>query len=279
MACSTGVSMNEEEVKLEKWIFTGFVRPDLCPYEEYVKHGFTTAIIGLNNQDDDKKGISANKEDLEDVFELRWGSKSEDSLNKGIEKAQALGLDVLLMPWLRLTDPWMNTLTETLSPVLDKHDRVGICADTEKAFRVVIEKGLTHQEAADKYFAPTLGQYLRQEPHTLFYVSDYAYPPKAVEPILPFCDGVIPQAYAPKWSNQVPYTIQLQSYGRWAKILRPDQDIIMGLGSYSQGRPGQSVEKVMKKSYDGAVDAGCTKVAYWSWPSSSKAAKRFLASL
>lgn len=98
--------------------------------------------------------------------------------------------------------------------------------------------------------------------------------------LIAISDKVFPQAYTTtvKGQTSTPGKRQREVYETWQKLLRPEQELCMGLAAYSQdGAGGLSGVEAMHAAYNVVVDLGVREVRYWSLPNfTSGYARKFI---
>jgi hypothetical protein len=262
------------EKRFAKCNFHGFGVPRDAETGGIADAGFNVVILGMNHQDDDKNGIT--RADLDDKFLLIGGKKSIPRWQRAFDEFHARGVEVWLMPWARTTLAYNVTARAVLEPMTDHPAVTAIVHDTEVYWHKLLPDGMNHAQAVEQNWVPIWSELGVDQ-----LVTDYAYAPKSIRPLLPHLTGAIPQAYSrASWTRKEGGAVyragrtQRVALHSWSPLLGENQALIMGLAAFDQsGHPG-GVRGGMNAQAREA--RGAEGYAWWSWRSAGGAARRIM---
>lgn len=264
-----------ERARFAQCIFYGFGVPTLARLQWIAQAGFDVVILGMNHQDDDTNGIT--RADLKDVFKIIGGRRSLSRWNQALDQAHDLGLEVWLMPWARTTLAYNETARATLEPMTD-HPAVGaLVHDTEVYWHRLLPDGVDHAQAVEQNWLPVWG-----EMGVDHIVTDYAYAPESILPLLPHMSAAIPQAYSraswiPRGDVYRAGKTQAAALRSWRGHMGTNQRLIVGCAAYDQsGHPG-GIKGGMTAQYEASTHGD--GIAWWSYKSAGTVARRVMAEL
>jgi hypothetical protein len=267
-------------------IFGGFhaaaeVELDLC-----VDLGADMIVYGLDDEDDDKRGVD--RADYEDEWTRRRAWRG-DRLERAIDAARAKGLAVGVHYWGRPDIGWTQGAAEDIQAVHRDHPIDWVYHDSERHdIRMRAEQG---------GFADCNGDGDYEDDYVAWLAALWACPPghdPALWPSLGAAVYGLPNArskqlahivdqlvlmiyFNAKHTGEVGAAVRLarRCLAKWEGH-RQDAQIVMGFGAYDQGRPGVSPQLAMEAAHDAMRRAGVTHDAYWSlpWIAKSHAAQR-----
>ncbi len=269
------------------FVFQGFTFPSEAELDHMHAAGVDGVIVGINNEDDDRDGVRA--ADLDDTFVWRFGATSGPAALHGcIEACAKRFMTCWPMIWARPTDRYNEAAALALEPFLGLDGFGGVVHDAERYWHKLLTLGRMTPEQGAELWARHFGR-----DGVVHLLTDYASLPPSVEPLARACAGMIPQAYSRhswviKDSVWAAGQTQRRAGRTWGKLraagvqslddgtpvlvqggvpVTHGRPLYMGLGAYDLGpRP----EAWLAAQIQGAKDAGCDGVAFWSYKAAQK---------
>lgn len=265
---------------MRSYIFTGFRHPSAAELDLFARAGISGVIVGLNNEDDPPPGGREGRpnrpdpSDLQDEFVFRHGAERGPGLLAAtLDACAARRLECWPMLWLRLTRRYLDTSREAMEQFLGHPALTRILWDGERFLHQIREPGFSPAQAVESLFRPAW-----ERDHVRHGLTDYAMLPAAAAPLLALeCfDVALPQAYSiASWPDPIyrPGRTQTAAAGAWRPFLGRGCELVMGLAAYDQGSAPLASMLAQEQA---AKLAGAGAVAWWSWPSASRATKNFI---
>lgn len=252
-----------------RWLFEGFAMPSDADLKKIKAAGFETLILGLNDEDDpnrdghEQRANRPDPSDLTDIFRFRH-KNARDRYLRIMDTAQNLDLGIALMPWCRTTKAYNESAAEAVLPLTDHPSCVGVVHDTERFWHKLLPPGMNHEQAVAEHWVPCWA-----EKGVSNYVTDYAYMPKSVKPLLPHMCGALPQAlsrssWIPRGDVYRAGRTQKAAHASWSKHLEDDQLLIIEIAAYDQSKHPEGVRGALNKQASTASDLA-DGFAWWSY--------------
>lgn len=248
---------------MRHYIFAGFSYPSSADLARWAGLGVCGVIVGLNNQDNDSRGVEA--VDLQDGFAWLVGD-GRAKLHRCMEECAKLGLLCLPMIWARPAERYNAEASEALEEFLGLPAFGGLVHDLEVYWHKLIRPaGLRPASAAELW-----ARYWERD-GLVNLPTDYASLPSASLEIVRRSGHGIPQAYSRhSWfargggQNAVwkPGRTQDTAGKTWGKAALME-NLWCGLACYDQGPDPRAW---MLAQVQGAHAAGFGAVAWWSAP-------------
>jgi len=265
----------------EHVVFEGFKFHGERELDLWAKAGIKHVIVGLTDEDDDKRGIDPS--DLDDVFKWRHGKSGKSRFIKHARLCAERGMWAWPMIWLRTTLGYNVTASQEILPLTDEDGCGPILFNTERYWHKLLPEGMSHYTAVQEHVVPHWC-----EQGVALGVTDYASCPESILPLLSICDFGLAQAYSrASWAkrqgkaNEVYLPGRTQDFAevKWLRRMSHDQALIMGLAAYDQAGHRGGTRAAMTASRDASDAQGVAGVAWWSWPSAGSTAKKVILDL
>lgn len=258
---ATGGDVSATSVTVGIWVDDA---PARVTTEDYVatlaEHGITRAAVMVNR---------SNTRTGSDGWRQRW---SKSQLATARELFDEEGIDIVLTAWPRPDRDQIDTMCAALGPLADACQPVALEVDVEGNWKNTFRNGFATLGDAGEYLTQELRDVAvprgaRLEATTFPFHAEFS-PGKAT--VAERVDAVVPQAYSVSrrrggrvdWAGPFgPGRMQQFAVDR-ARGVNPN--VVCGLAAYRQKWDGHSVEEAMDAAFEGAVDAGCDEVRYWS---------------
>lgn len=223
-------------------LFTGFSFPTASEVARYAAAGVKALIVGINDQDDDKRGVEPS--DLADGFVWRHGAQGPAKLREALDLCARWNMKLAPMVWARPTNKYCAEAAAAVAPFESHPAFLGVCHDFEIYWHKLIPiADLTGEESA----ALWLRHFGRS--CTRAFITDYATMPAVVGALFRAAlnAGVdvyaIPQAYSRhSWlrKGQIYRAGETQKAARrsWGRELADGDDkarLVVGLAAYDLG--------------------------------------------
>lgn len=260
-------------MKLRIDVFAGFNEVDAAEIKVLHEVGAHRVIIGLDNQDNDTRGVDPT--DYDDDWELRPQLQG-GRLERSFERLLNEGFEVGAHWWVRPVEKWETQARTFILSLADRYhgaEPFTAVGDIELyLLRLAATRG---GFASFEEFAAWWGRCWLRPPTTVddlrwprLAVAAYASPnPRSVLLArLAAVSELISMAYgnvalfgsALPASGLLPRTIR-----EWSAELRDDQELTIGMGAYDQARGDRDDQRVMISSAQALVARGVKRAAYW----------------
>jgi len=259
-----------ERKTIEITVFAGFNEVDVKELAYLKKIGCQRCIIGLDNEDDDRKGLD--RSDYFDSWELRPQLRG-GRLERSYERLQNEGILCGAHYWMRPMVKWEEEAQAKIIELAKKYGGPEFTAmsDIEYFAHKMSYKraGFDSWEAVVEWWnahwspPPSDGQHPWWPKFT---VAVFPFPNHRSEP-LARCSAVqevTPMTYGNRkhWHGD-PRTLLERSIREWREVLPSTTRLVQGMGAFSQARGDRSEYKVMMDSGRFVAKAGIDGVAYW----------------
>jgi len=223
-------------------LFTGFAFPTASQVARYAAAGVKALIVGINDQDDDKRGVEPS--DLADGFVWRHGAQGPAKLREVLDLCARWDMKLAPMIWARPTEKYCAEARAAVEPFEAHPAFLGVCHDFEVYWHKLVPiADMTGEESA----ALWLRHFGRSGTRAL--ITDYATMPRIVGALFRAAinAGVdvyaIPQAYSrhswlPKGAIYRAGETQKAARRSWGAELADGDEkarIIVGLAAYDLG--------------------------------------------
>lgn len=256
-------------------LFVGFVFPTAAQIARYAAAGVKALIIGINNQDDDKRGVEPS--DLADGFVWRHGAQGPAKLREALDTCARWNMKLAPMIWARPTDKYCAEAAAVVAPFESHPAFLGVCHDFEVYWHKLVPIADLTGEASAALWLRHFGR-----SGTRAFITDYATMPAVVGALFRAAlnAGVdvyaIPQAYSrhswlAKGAAYRAGATQALARRSWGKELADGDDkarIVCGLAAYDLGPQPRAW---MRAQLQGATspdlphsDKIAPAVAWWS---------------
>lgn len=259
--------------KLQIDVFAGFNEVDAAEIKVLHEVGATRVIIGLDNQDDDTRGVDPT--DYDDDWHIR-PQLQDGRLEASYERLLNDGFEVGAHWWVRPVETWETQARAFILSLADRYhgaEPFTAVGDVELfALHLAATRG---GFASFEDFVAWWGRGWLRPPTTeddlrwpRLAAAVYASPnPRsrllvrstAVSEVIPMAYGNVKQFGAELPSRGLlPRTI-----AAWSAELRDDQALTVGMGAYDQARGDLDDQRVMIASAQALVARGIKRAAYW----------------
>lgn len=262
-------------------LFTGFAFPTAQAIARYAAAGVKALIVGINNQDDDQRGVEPS--DLADGFVWRHGKEGPAKLREALDTCARWNMKLAPMIWARPTEKYCAEARAAVEPFESHPACMGVCHDFEVYWhKLVLIADLTGEQSA----ALWLKHFGRSS--TRAFITDYAIMPAIVGALFRAAinAGVdvyaIPQAYSRhSWLSKgaIYRAGETQKAARrsWGRELADGDEkarVIVGLAAYDLGPQPNAW---MRAQLGGATSPDlphperlAPAVAWWSTPAAKQ---------